>query len=229
MSALPPRRWLNWRPHEKVEAGFGKKKDYDKLWETRRGRGPGGFNESRRKRYAAALADRITAMLAEWEAADAKEQAPYEFRLKELTKSLAALDASGSMPLILRVLSIPERVTSWSWKSLEIFETLLFNGVVLPADSTLKWFDAVLERVRLHRYDDQQVGLLLQALCLLPFIDTPAVGIAKVGEVISRPETLRPPVARRHIGPRAKPLQRRDWPPPPDLSGERQRRKTAWG
>jgi hypothetical protein len=42
----------------------------------RRGRGPGGFNDSRRKRYAAALADRITAMLAEWEAADAKEQGP---------------------------------------------------------------------------------------------------------------------------------------------------------
>ena len=170
---------------EKVEEGFGKKKNYDKLWETRRGRGQGGFHESRRKRYAAALADRITAILAEWGAADAKEQAPYEFRLKELTKSLAALDASGSVPLILRVLSIPERVTSWSWKSLGIFETLLFNGVVLPADSTLKWFDAVLERVRLHRYDDQQVGLLLQALCLLPFIDTPAIGIAKVGEVIA--------------------------------------------
>jgi hypothetical protein len=169
---------------EKVEAGFGKKKNYDKLWETRRGSGQGGFHESRRKRYAAALADRITAMLVEWGAADAKEQAPYEFRLKELTKSLAALDASGSMPLILRVLSVPERVASWSWKSLEIFETLLFNGVVLPADPTLKWFDAVLERVRLHRYDSQQVGLLLQALCLLPFIDTPATGIAKVGEVV---------------------------------------------
>ena len=42
----------------------------------------------------------------------------------------------------------------------------------------------MLERVRLHRYDSQQVGLLLQALCLLPFIDTPATGIAKVGEVI---------------------------------------------
>jgi hypothetical protein len=169
---------------EKVEAGFGKKKNYDKLWETRRGRGHGGFHESRRKRYAAELADRITAMLAEWEAADAKEQVPYEFRLKELTKSLAALDASGSMSLILRVLSIPERITSWSFKSLEIFETLLFNGVVLPADPTLKWFDSVLERVRLHRYDNQQVGLLLQALCLLPFIDTPATGIAKVGEVV---------------------------------------------
>jgi hypothetical protein len=168
---------------QKVEAGFSKKKDYDKLWETRRGRRRDGFNESRRKRYAAALADRLTAMLAEWEAADAKEQAPYEFRLKELTKSLAALDALASMPLILRVLSIPERVTSWSWKSLEIFETLLFNGVVLPAEPTLKWFDAVLERVRPHRYDSQQVGLLLQALCLLPFIDTPAIGIAKVGEV----------------------------------------------
>ena len=169
---------------EKVEAGFGKKKDYDRLWETRRGRGQGGFNDSRRKRYAAALADRITAMLAEWEAADAKEQAPYEFRLKELTKSLAALDAAVSMPLILRVLSIPERVTSWSFKSLEIFETLLFNGVVLPAGPTLKWFDAVLEPVRLRRYDNQQVGLLLQALCLLPFIDPPATGISKVGEVI---------------------------------------------
>ena len=90
----------------------------------------------------------------------------------------------GSTPLILRVLSIPEKVTSWSWQSLEIFETLLFNGVVLPAEPTLRWFNAVLERVRLHRYDNQQMGLLLQALCLLPFIDTPATGIAKVGEVI---------------------------------------------
>jgi len=82
--------------------------------------------------------------------------------------------------------SNPERVTSWWWSSLEILETLLFNGIVLPSAETLKWFNAILEKVRPHRYDSQQVAPLLQALCLLPFIDAPPVGIAKIGEVIAQ-------------------------------------------
>ena len=169
---------------EKIEVGFGKRKDYEKLWEARRHARPGHFHELRRQRYAAVIADRVSAMLADGATADAKGQGPYEFRLRELTKWLAKLDAFGSMPLILRVVFIPEKVTSWSWKSLEIFETLLFSGVVLPAEQSLKWFDALLERVRVHRCDSQQVDLLLQALCMLPFIDTPTLGVAKVVEVI---------------------------------------------
>jgi hypothetical protein len=157
---------------ERIEAGFGKKRDYRELWEARVRLRPSGFNEPRRKRYSAALADRVAALLDE--CATAKEPGQYEFRLRELTKVLAALDALGSRALIMRVLSIPERVTSWLWTSLEILESLLFGGVVLPFAETLKWFDALLERVRPHRYDSQQIGLLLQALCLLPFVDIPS-------------------------------------------------------
>ena len=38
--------------------------------------------------------------------------------------------------------------------------------------------------MRLHLWDDQQVGLLIHALCLLPFIENAAAGIAKIREVV---------------------------------------------
>jgi hypothetical protein len=172
----------------KVEAGFGfgfglgKRTDYGKIWDARKGQLPGGFHEERRKRYAAAIREQIESILQE--SKKAGQSRPYDFRLKELTKALAVIDSSGSIDLILKELLSSQ--DSWNgWPVVQALETLLFNGIVLPTDATLKIFDTLLGHVRAHLWDDQQVGLLIQALCVLPFIENVPVGIAKIREVVS--------------------------------------------
>jgi hypothetical protein len=169
----------------KIEAGFGfefsKGTDYRKIWEARKGQLPGSFNEERRKRYTAAIREQIDSILQESTAAG--EMRPYNFRLKELTKALAVIDSGGSTEFILKVLSVQD---SWSgWPVVQALDTLLFNGIVLPTDETLKLFDTLLEHVGSDLWDDQRVGLLIHALCLLPFIENAGTGISKVRAVVS--------------------------------------------
>jgi hypothetical protein len=165
----------------KVEAGFDKKRDFRDVWEAPTRQMPSGFDEERHKRYATAIRDRIVNVLEE--NISTGQTAPYDFRLQELTKTLAVINSLGSTDLIFRVLSFPG---NWSgWQRVQTLQTLLFNGVVLPAGETLRSFDSILEQVRSHLYDSQYVGLLTRALCLLPFVDTPSIGIKKIRAVIS--------------------------------------------
>lgn len=171
----------------KVETGFGfglgfvKRTDYGKIWEARQGRLPWGFHEERRKRYAAAIRERIEAIVQE--SNEAGQPRPYDFRLKELTKALAVIDAGGSTDLILELLSSQD---TWNgWPVVQALDTLLFNGIVLPTDETLKIFDTLLGHVRSHLWDNQQVGLLIHALCLLPFIENAGLGVAKIRDVVT--------------------------------------------
>ena len=175
----------------KIKARFGEKRDYKEVWGARAGHLTSPFNEERRKRYGTAIGDRIATILQE--SASTGQTAPYDVRLKELTKVLAAIDSFGSTDLILRVLSIPGRFNGWL--IVETLETLLFNGVTLPTQETLRLFDSIEEQVRRHFYDAQHVGLLVHALCLLPFVDNPSIGIQKVRDAIAdlkvRPHQLR--------------------------------------
>jgi HEAT repeat protein len=171
----------------KVEAGFGfgfgfgKRTDYGKIWEARQGQLQWSFHEERRKRYAAAIRERVESILQE--SKDAGQPRPYDFRLKELTKALAVVDSSGSTDLILKLLSSQD---TWNgWPVVQALDTLLFNGIVLPTNETLKIFDTLLGHVRSLLWDNQQVGLLIHALCLLPFIENAGTGVAKIREVVT--------------------------------------------
>jgi hypothetical protein len=55
----------------------------------------------------------------------------------------------------------------------------------LPTDETLNIFDTLLGHVRSDLWDEQRVSLLIHALCLLPYIENAAAGIAKIREVIA--------------------------------------------
>lgn len=162
------------------QPGFGRRKNYRELWEARAGMAPNRFDEGRKKHYASALAERIEQILEV--SAKGGQTAPYDFRLKELTKVLAAIDSLGSKDLVIRVLLIPGRFNGW--RIVEPLETLLFNGVVLPTAETLQLIDAVVQDTRQH-YSDQEIGLLIHGLCLLPFVDNSSAGIHKVGQVIA--------------------------------------------
>ncbi len=171
----------------RLETGFGfglgysRHTDYSKIWEARQGQLPRSFDEERRKRYAAAIRELIESVLEE--SKNAGQTRPYDFRLKELTKALAVIDSRGSTDLILKLLAFQD---SWNgWPVVQVLDTLLFNGIVLPTDETLRIFDTLLGHVRSHLWDDQQVGLIMHALCLLPFIENAAAGIAKIREVVA--------------------------------------------
>lgn len=171
----------------KVEGGFGfgfgfsKRTDYADIWKARQGQLLWIFDEERRRQYASAIRDRIESILQE--SKDAGQTRPYDFRLKELTKALAVIDSRGSTELILKLLSMQD---GWNgWPVVQTLDTLLSNGVILPTDETFRIFDSLLGHVRSHLWDDQQIGLLIHALCLLPFIEHAAAGIAKVREVVA--------------------------------------------
>jgi hypothetical protein len=171
----------------KVQPGLGfglgdsRPASYASIWEARQGRSPWTFDEERRNRHAVAIRERIESLLEE--SKNAGQPRGYDFRLKELTKALAVMGGGGSTDLILKLLSSQD---TWNgWPIVQALDTLLFNGVVLPTDETLKIFDTLLGHVRSHLWDDQQVGLLVRALCLLPFVDNPGVGVAKIREVMA--------------------------------------------
>ena len=138
-------------------------------------------DNDRRKHYAAALRTRIEALLEERSAT--KQKRPLEFRLRTLAAALAKIEAHGSADLVFRVMSIPDEWENYS--RVEAFETLLFNGVVLPADSTLTLFDPCLDRWRKYGVQQQDEWLLKRFLCLLPFVDDPAKGIERMRQLSS--------------------------------------------
>jgi hypothetical protein len=157
---------------------FGKKRSYDEIWEARTRLRPIGFNEERRKRYADSIRGELESVLEEGK----REGKTNDYRVKELAKILAILDGLGSADLIFRALEVSGRFNGW--QIAETLETLLFSGVTLPTHQTLGLFNAIEEQVRPNRYNDNERFLLTKALCLLPFVDQPSIGIKKIREVV---------------------------------------------
>jgi hypothetical protein len=156
---------------------FGRKRNYSDMWEARTQ--PTGFNEARRKQYAEAIRGKLENLLE----AGKQGGTVNDFRVKELAKILAVLDGLGSEDLIFRALQVSGRFNGW--QIVETLETLLFSGVMLPAEQTLALFNAIEEQVRPNRWNDNELHLLMKALCLLPFLDPPAKGINRIQEVVS--------------------------------------------
>jgi hypothetical protein len=155
-----------------------RKADYGQVWMARAGEIAQPYPE-RRKRYAKAFADHIQALLKERESAEQKRG--YEFRLRRLAESLAAIDGA-SAKLVFEVMAIPDE---WNNEPrVSSFEKLLFQGVVLPTDFTLNLIGPSLDRCRKYGIQQQDEWLIQRYLCLLPFVDDPARGIARIRELI---------------------------------------------
>ena len=160
-----------------VKENFSRKVDYRRIWEARAGV-PEEPHKERRKRYASAIRDRIHAVSKERSSVEQKR--PYDFRLGV---ALAIIDSHGSADLVFEVMSLP-----CEWNNhlrVSAFETLLFNGVALPTDSTLALLDSDLDRWRKYGLQQQDGWLLSRFLCLLPFVDDPARGIERMRQLIS--------------------------------------------
>lgn len=155
-----------------------RKIDYGRIWEARAGKIYQPYPE-RRQRYAMALADQINSLLKERE--NAQQKRGYEFRLRRLAESLAAIDA-GSARLVFDVMSLPDE---WNNEPrVSAFEKLLFSGVLLPTDLTLTLIEPSLERCRKYGVQQQDEWLIQRFLCLLPFIEDSTRGIKRISELI---------------------------------------------
>jgi hypothetical protein len=71
------------------------------------------------------------------------------------------------------------------WGRVRALESLLFAGVQLPAKKVLEVLNPTIQQLKDEgMYNDQNVGLLVNCLCLLPFVDDPSIGFAKIRDVI---------------------------------------------
>jgi hypothetical protein len=161
--------------------GFGNNLNYKQMWEARAHGFSGRFIEERRKHFAVALRSRIASLLKDAEGTGQATRNLYN--LRGLANALAVIDARDSAELVLQVLAMPGRFLGHS--AVQGLETLLSGGVVLPTRETLKIFDALQDEIRQSHSNDQEFGLHVRALCLLPFIDEPSKGIERIRQTIA--------------------------------------------
>ena len=141
------------------------------------------FDENRRLECANAIRQRVVDLLTETRGLGAKA-APFQlFRLKELTKVLAAVDPHRSADLILDVAELPMRPNGWA--SIALLQSLIFGGQVLPTTRVFGIVDAVTAPLRNRGPFSNPSDVFVPLFCVLPFLDAPALGIAKLRELLA--------------------------------------------
>ncbi|PIR21168.1 MAG: hypothetical protein COV45_00040 [Deltaproteobacteria bacterium CG11_big_fil_rev_8_21_14_0_20_47_16] len=157
----------------------GYKHGYANIWEARADQDVNQFNEDRRIKFSFAIRERILSLLRECQS----DKVAVPYNVKNLAKSLAALDPKGSANLIFEVLSSLGEHDDWS--KITALENLLYGGAILPADPILKLFEVTLQHLRKHGSNDDGERLLRHFLCILPFVDDPSEAIKKIREAVS--------------------------------------------
>ncbi len=139
------------------------------------------FDAGRRVQYAAAIRERITNLLAE-SLRDPASGRESHWRARELVKPLAALDPNDSADLIIEVAALPLTI---GWAPIGLMEALVFGGVTLTAERALALIEPVVDRLRTHGRFNDNAGLVRHIACVLPFVDPPARGVARVRELLA--------------------------------------------
>ncbi|MBK8172761.1 MAG: hypothetical protein IPK60_20820 [Sandaracinaceae bacterium] len=161
----------------KLERIFDRTFRYDLMWAAREGSTPPPGDNQRRTRFAATLDAEIKRLREQ-----NQEGKPGE-GLKELAKSLAAIDGRGYASAVLDVIAMPGQWDQYT--CLDAAERLLMAGVVLPATTAFALVDSIVERTEKWTQDSDR-HLLRRILALCPFVDDPAAGIAKMRDVLGK-------------------------------------------
>jgi len=165
-----------------VQNGF-KRRNYQDLWKARSGQQETYFWEDRRRRYVNAIKQRIAAIREQQSQSDKPDS--FIGRLKTLACIISILDGRDSVDLVMEIMALPGR---WDgYVRAEALEALLFNGVIIKADAALKVLNPIIEQITQPGafYDQQNRFLLQRYFCLMPFIDPPSAGIARIKEIIA--------------------------------------------
>jgi len=156
--------------------------DFAKIWAARKGTTPSEFVEEQRVRYAEALRMQAERLLEEREAAADKRM--IEHRIKYVGSALAALDGACSAKLVLEVMKLPGRFDGYS--RVASIESLMVWGIPLRMAEVMEVLGPTIGELRaggIHG-DNQNAWLLQRCMALLPFVDPPVEGIAKVREML---------------------------------------------
>jgi hypothetical protein len=155
---------------------------FEKVWGAREGKETEEYVEERRSRYADALRALVEKILEERAAATDKR--PAEYRLKPIGASLAALDARRSAKLILEAMAFPAGYDAYS--RVDSVQSLIFAGVRMTLAEMMNVLGPAIEQARRRDLgnSDQNRWLLDRCLSLLPFVDPPEEGIAKIKEIL---------------------------------------------
>lgn len=154
---------------------------FEKVWAAREGKETEEYVEERRNRYADALRALIEKILAERAATPDKRRT--EHRLKPLGASLAALDARKSAKLILEVMAFPAGYDAYS--RVDSLQSLIFAGIRMTLPEMMNVLDPAIDQARRDLANsDQNRWLLDRCLSVLPFVDPPEEGIAKIKEIL---------------------------------------------
>jgi hypothetical protein len=155
---------------------------FGKVWGAREGKETEEYVEERRSRYADALRALVEKILEERAAATDKR--PAEYRLKPIGASLAALDARRSAKLILEVMAFPAGYDAYS--RVDSVQSLIFAGVRMTLAEMMNVLGPAIEQARRDLgNNDQNRWLLDRCLSVLPFVDPPEEGIAKIKEILA--------------------------------------------
>ncbi|MGA2219999.1 MAG: hypothetical protein ABSG51_18070 [Terracidiphilus sp.] len=163
-----------------IRNGFSGKRDFEGIWDARRGSRLCELSETRRSRYAAAIRGAIEALTEEGQ----RIGHPYEMKLRELAKGLSVIDGLHSQDIVLEILLEPGRYHTW--RTADAVEALVFDGVVLPKGKMFQLLDEIVAGVNPQGSADDEFGPLFNLLRLLPFIDEPPAGIGKIREVLGQ-------------------------------------------
>ena len=159
----------------KSDRVFGRAFPYDVMWSAREGLGPSGGDNRRRTRFAAALNAEIKRRREQEQIGNSAAG------LKNLACALAAIDGRGAAGTVLEIISKPDQ-----WDEhicVDATERLLTAGIVLPADTVFALADSFLKRTEAWMQDSDRY-LLSHILALLPLVDDPVAGIAKIRVVL---------------------------------------------
>lgn len=159
------------------ELSFQRTFRYDLMWAARERRAAQPGDDQRRIRFATALHAEIMRLREQ-----NQDGNPAAGR-KELAKALATIDGRGSAAVVLDVIATPGKWDQYT--CLEAAERLLMAGVVLPVATASALVDSVLERTGAWMQDSDRY-LLCRILTLCPFVDDPAVGIAKMRDALGK-------------------------------------------
>lgn len=161
----------------KPERSFDRTFRYDLMWAAREGRTPPPGDDHRHTRFVAALNAEIKRLR------EQNQDGKSAFGLRELAKALAAIDGRGSAAVVLDIIAMPGQWDEYA--RLDSAEILLMAGVILPSTTAFALVDSILKRAGRWIHESDR-NILRRILALLPFIDDPAAGIAKIRDVLSK-------------------------------------------
>jgi hypothetical protein len=169
-----------------IEGWATRSRNFEEIWEARSTQEIKGFNEARRVEAVQYLLRHIEELrLSEGGVAN---EGSVVWRLKDLARPLAILDGRSSSKLVLEILALPLKTqgTLDTWKVLPTLEVLLFSGASLPNDKTNALIAPYIEELTSKWQSDNDLMLLGTALCVLPYVEDAAAGIATIAEYLGR-------------------------------------------